>query len=60
MAKKLSTVLAFSGLLLVLFSMLGRPMEWLGHQVFVQLLVIGFAAMFLGALWKVIIEMNED
>lgn len=60
MTKKLSTILAFSGLFVVLFSMVSRPWAWLSEQLYIKLLVFGFAAMFLGALWKVIIEMNED
>jgi len=60
MTKKLSTILAFSGLLLVLLSIVGRPWPWLSEELYIKLLIFGFAAMFLGALWKVVIEMNED
>ena len=66
MSKKISskivTVIAFAGLGLILTVVLSRLFfgSLIASEIRTVMLVIGFAMMLVGTLWKVILDMNDQ
>lgn len=57
---KLTTILAVTGLLIVLATIGLNLLNLLETSEKNLALVIGFVAMLLGTLWKVVLEMNQE
>jgi uncharacterized membrane protein len=59
---KIVTVIAFIGLGLVLIVLLSRLFfgSLIATDIRTVMLVIGFAMMILGTLWKVVLDMNDQ
>ncbi len=57
---KLTTILAFTGLSLVLITILINAVADITNPTRSLLFVVGFALMLLGTLWKVVLEMNQE
>ena len=53
---KLATIVAVIGFVLVVFNLLFNFMTRTSSLIF----VVGFAMMFLGTLWKAVLEMNQE
>lgn len=59
MKDKLTTGVAFTGLLLVLTAIISRFGHFLTVDQRTAFYIIGFSMMLLGTIWKVVLEMNE-
>ncbi|MCO6359717.1 hypothetical protein [Roseivirga pacifica] len=55
---KLTGYIAFTGLAIVLLSILSRFVDLVPIRYRTTALIVGFTLMFLGTLWRVVTEMN--
>lgn len=60
MAQKITGWVAMTGLLLVIMSFVLKLFSTVDLSSRSVLMVIGFAMMLLGTIWRVVLEMNEE
>lgn len=58
-AKKITSAIAILGAIILIISIIGRFLGFIPFGLRNVMLIVGLTCMFLGTIWKVVIEMNE-
>ena len=58
-AKKITSAIAILGAIILIISIIGRFLGIIPFGLRNVMLIVGLTCMFLGTIWKVVIEMNE-
>lgn len=57
--KKITSTIAVIGAIILIISIIGRLIGFIPFELRNMMLIVGLTCMFLGTIWKVVIEMNE-